>query len=86
MSDVKDGLYKENTVMRIEILRKGDKVIGFSNNVIGVQRKSGEVDLVPIVMDGGLPRVDTDNIITIGYGNNTVTAIDADNNIEITSF
>ncbi len=39
---------------------------------IAGERKSGEVDIIPIVRNGESIRVDVENIVTIGYGNNVV--------------
>ena len=60
--------------MKINILNNGDKVIGVSGNFVAVKRKNKEVDLIPIIHDGVCLRVDTDNITTIGFGNNTVSS------------
>ena len=58
--------------MTIGILKKGDRVIGVTTEFIAVERKSGEVDIIPIVRNGESIRVDVENIVTIGYGNNIV--------------
>lgn len=60
--------------MRINILKQGDNVIAVDKNFIAVKRKNGEVDLVPLVEDETGLRVDVKKIVTIGYGDNTVTA------------
>ena len=60
--------------MRINILKEGDQVLSVTQNYIAVKRANSEVDLVPMIDDPtfGL-RVDTDKIITIGYGDNEVS-------------
>lgn len=58
--------------MRIGILKKGDKVINVTDDFIAVQRKNGEVDIIPMIKDKTGLRVDTEGIVTIGYGENTV--------------
>ena len=60
--------------MRINILKEGDQVLSVTQNYIAVKRVNSEVDLVPMIDDPtfGL-RVDTDKIITIGYGDNEVS-------------
>lgn len=58
--------------MTIGILKKGDSVLNVTPKFIAVQRKNGEVDIVPFLKDESGLRVDVENIITIGYGNNTV--------------
>lgn len=51
---------------------------------IVVQRKNGEVDIVPLLKDETGLRVDVENIVTIGYGNNTVQATKDD--VVVTTF
>lgn len=58
--------------MKINILNKCDKVLNVTADFIAVERKNGEVDIVPIVKDKNGFWIDTENITTIGYGNNTV--------------
>ena len=58
--------------MMIGILKKGDHVINVTSEFIAVERKNGEVDIIPILKDGEMLRVDSENIITIGYGDNIV--------------
>ena len=58
--------------MKIGILKKGDKVINVTDDFIAVQRKNGEVDIIPMIKDETGLRVDTEGIVTIGYGENTV--------------
>lgn len=70
--------------MRINVLKKGDRVIHVTSELIAVQRKNGEVDIIPLIRDGTGLRVDIENIVTIGYGNNTVQA--ATGNIVVTTF
>lgn len=59
-------------MIRVEVLKKGDKVLSVTSEFIAVQRKNGEVEVLPMVKDEMGLRVDTEHIITIGYGNNTV--------------
>lgn len=70
--------------MRINILRKGDEVLDVNQNFIAVRRKNGEVDIIKMDFSDGLPRIDMENIITIGYGNNTVVAENNDGESVIT--
>jgi len=58
--------------MKIGILKKGDKVLTVTSEFIAVQRKNGEVDVVPLVKDEMGLRVDIEGIVTIGYGENIV--------------
>ena len=71
-------------MIRIEVLKKGDKVLSVTLEFIAVQRKNGEVDLLPMVKDEMGLRIDIEHIITIGYGNNTVKA--TTDEIEVTTF
>lgn len=61
--------------MKIGVLRKGDQVLNVTPEFIVVQRKNGEVDIIPLVKDEMGLRVDIEHIVTIGYGNNTVHAV-----------
>ena len=71
-------------MIRIEVLKKGDKVLSVTSEFIAVQRKNGEVDLLPMVKDEMGLRIVIEHIITIGYGNNTVKA--TTDEIEVTTF
>ena len=71
--------------MRIEVLKKGDSVLAVTNEFIAIERKSGEVDIVPFVRDGKLIRIDKENMVTIGYGDDVVT-YETENGVQITMF
>ncbi len=59
--------------MKVKILKKGDSVISVSGNLIAVQRKNGEVDIIPIIPDeNSFPMIDTEHIVTIAYGSSSV--------------
>ena len=70
--------------MTINILRKGDSVINVTSDFIAVERKGGEVDIIPIFKDGEIIRVDPENIVTIGYGDNIAQTKAGD--VTITTF
>ena len=70
--------------MKIGILKKGDKVINVTDDFIAVQRKNGEVDIIPLIKDETGLRVDTEGIVTIGYGENTVEV--STNDVVVTTF
>ena len=70
--------------MMIGILKKGDHVINVTSEFIAVERKNGEVDIIPILKDGEMLRVDSENIITIGYGDNIVQTKAGD--VTVTTF
>lgn len=58
--------------MLIGVMKKGDHIISVTSELIAIQRKNGEVDILPLLRDETGLRVNTEEIITIGYGNNTV--------------
>ena len=71
--------------MKIKVLHQGDKVLNVTSKFIAIKRENGEVDVIPIsVIDMGLV-VETENIVTIGYGDNVVESETADG-IKIISF
>ena len=70
--------------MLIGILKKGDRVISVTSELIAVERKNKEVDIIPLTKEDGALRIDTENIVTIGYGDNIVQATDGD--VTITTF
>jgi len=70
--------------MFIGIMKKGDKVISVTSELIAVQRKNGEVDILPLFKDETGLRVDVEGIVTIGYGSNTVQTTVGD--ISLTTF
>ena len=74
----------------IGVLGKGDTVLFVNERFIAIQRKNGNVDLMPFFYEGNAcaPRIDTKNITTITYGKNTVeTNINGDNGeLKITTF
>lgn len=70
--------------MKIGILKKGDKVLSVTSDFIAVQRKNGEVDVVPMIKDEMGLRVDIEGIVTIGYGENIVKVSAGD--VVVTTF
>ena len=67
---IKEGMQ----MMKIGVLKKGDQVLSVTAEFIAVQRKNGEVDIIPMLKDEMGLRVDIENIVTIGYGSNIVQA------------
>lgn len=50
--------------IKIEVLQKGDDVIGFSNDKIAIKRASGEVEIFTLIVDEeGLPRLYKDSVL-----------------------
>ena len=71
--------------MKIGVLKKGDSVLTVTNEFVVVKRKNGEVDILPMVREGNGWRIDEEEIVTIGYGENTVT-FESENGVQITNF
>jgi hypothetical protein len=70
--------------MKIGVLKEGDRVINVTSEFIAIQRLKGEVDIVPLLKDEMGLRVDIENVVTIGYGNNTVQVMTDD--VVVTTF
>ncbi len=70
--------------MTIGVLKKGDRVINVTAEFVAVERKNGEVDIIPICKEGNTYRINTEGIVTIGYGDNTVQTKVSD--VTITTF
>ena len=58
--------------MKIKVMSKGDKVLNVTSELVAIQRKNGEVDIIPLISDDSGVQIDMENIVTIGYGNNAV--------------
>lgn len=71
--------------MKVNVMNKGDKVLNVTSEMVAVQRKNGEVDIIPLVTGESGLYIDTENIVTIGYGNNTVES-ETDAGVVITNF
>lgn len=71
--------------MRINVLKKGDRVINLNDNFICIERKNKEVDIIPIINEDNTIRIDTNNIITIGYGDNSVE-VETNDGVKIINF
>ena len=71
--------------MKINVMSKGDKVLNVTSELVAIQRKNGEVDIIPLISDESGIRIDTENIVTIGYGNNSVES-EVINGVVITNF
>ena len=71
--------------MKINVLHEGDKVLNVTNEFVAVERANGEVDILPILRDNNGIWVDTTQILTIGYGNNTVQ-VETESGVTITNF
>lgn len=63
---------------QIKVLKRGDTVLSVQDNQIVVRRARGEVDLIRFSFDEhGLPRIDTDTMVTITFGDGTIEISDA---------
>lgn len=70
--------------MFIGVMKKGDRVISVTSELIAVERKNGEVDIIPLTRDETGLRVDIEGIVTIGFGNNVVKTSTGD--VEVITF
>ena len=71
--------------MKINVMKSGDKVLNVTSEFVAIERVSGEVDILPFIRQESGVWVDTKNVLTIGYGENTVETV-TDNGITITNF
>lgn len=71
--------------MKVNIMRDGDRVIGVTNEFVAVERASGEVDIVPLIREDNRIWVDTQHVLTIGFGENTVQ-VQTEDGVTITTF
>ena len=73
--------------IKINILKRGDTVLFLNQDIIAIQRKSGEVYIFKFFYDeNNLPRIDIENKSTIGFGDGSITvAVDGDST-EVTTF
>ena len=51
-------------IMKINVLKKGDEVISVTSEFVAVQRKNGEVAIIPLIRDGTGIRVAIESIVT----------------------
>ena len=72
-------------MMQIGVLKKGDSVLNVTGEFIAVKRKNGEVDIIPFMKEETGWRVNLEELVTIGYGENTVT-FETENGVQITNF
>ena len=70
--------------MFIGVMKKGDRVISVTSELIAVERQNGEVDIIPLTKDENCLRVDIEGIVTIGFGNNVVKTSTGD--VEVITF
>lgn len=70
--------------MIIKILKKGDKVINVTENLIVIQRRNGTVDILNFNNLIEKNRITDEDFIRIDYGNNELVQVKE--NIEIKTF
>lgn len=64
---------------KIKILRKGDRVLSISADRVAIERKNGEVEIIPISLEGnGFIRLCTDEMTVITYGDGAVEVEETD--------
>lgn len=72
--------------VRLNIMKKGDRVLSVNGERISIMRRNGEVDVLRFFVDEkGLIRMDEDNKLTIGYGDGTVEVC-CDEKIKVETF
>lgn len=71
--------------MKVNVLNEGDRVLNVTSEFVAVERVSGEVDILPLIKEDGGMWIDTQHILTISYGNNTVQ-VETENGLTITNF
>lgn len=71
--------------MKINVLRNNDRVINVTENFVAIERSNGEVDILPFVKENGNMWIDAENILTIGFGDNSIE-VKTDNGVTITNF
>lgn len=71
--------------MTLGLMKKGDEVLNVTDEFVAIKRKKGDVDIIPIIKEGCNWRVDIENIVTIGYGDNTITFA-SENGVQIMNF
>ncbi len=70
--------------MLIGVMKKGDRVVSVAADFIAVERRNGEVDILPLDRQDGSIRVDMEHIVTIGFGDNIIQTTDGE--MTITTF
>jgi hypothetical protein len=73
--------------IKIGIMKKGDSILSASQDFVAIKRKNGEVDIIRLYFDENkLPRLDMENMVTIGYGEGSVSTVVDEDGCEITTF
>lgn len=68
----------------IDIMTKGDRVLSVTESFIAIQKKTGEIVLLPIAKTDTGIHVELEKMITISYGGNMIETVTVDG-IEITN-
>lgn len=68
----------------IGVMKQGDRVISVTSELIALERKNGEVDIIPLTKDESGLRIDIEGIVTIGFGRNVVKTNNGD--VEVITF
>ncbi len=71
--------------MRVNVMKKGERVIGVMDNKILLENKKGEVRIIRLVEDDDGIRIDNEEVL-ISYGDGSVVVGDMDEGIEVTIF
>ena len=62
--------------MFVGVMNKGDHIISVTSELIAVERKTGEVDIIPLMKDETGLRVDIEGIVTDIDVENATVSID----------
>ncbi len=73
-------------MIRLDIMKKGEKFIGINGNQIMLKTKTGEIRIVTIRQDEEGVWIDDKMEMLIGFGNGEITVGDMDEDIEVTMF
>ncbi len=58
--------------MKVNILKCGDKVLNVTTELLAIERANGEVDIFPIAKQKAGIQIDENNVLTIGYDEDSV--------------
>lgn len=72
--------------MRINVMKKGERVAGVFGDRIVLENKKGEARIICIEWDEDGIRINPEKEIQIGFGSGTVQIGNMDEGVEITNF
>ena len=72
--------------MRINVMKKGEHVVGVFGDRIVLENKKGEARIICLEWDEDGIRINPEKEIQIGFGPGTVQIGDMDEGVEVTNF